>query len=219
MLYRILKKLTPPGLHWGSVVFFALDMKRKRKLLTSFRPSGHEPPPVEYYIIDSSADRWLDVLCDAYPEKQFRQRMLEEGQRCYIAILDGKLAAYAWVTTASCCVSEIEFQLPVGPGRLYIYDCFVRADYRGQGLYTAVLMKIVADYRLHRWPSRYELACICAEPGNTASIRGIKRAGFEQLGQVTYFRIGRFSRSYGAQILVEQMSAASPSGPSRLLSD
>ncbi|MDO9318389.1 MAG: GNAT family N-acetyltransferase [Gammaproteobacteria bacterium] len=223
MVYRILRKLTAAGIDWRSIVFFMLDMQRKGTALPpespSDRPSDKLPQHLEYHIIDSIADSWLKVLCDAYPQKQFHLRMIQDCQQCYIVLLGDKLAAYAWVTTSTCRVSEIDLQLQVGPGRLYIYDCFVRADYRGQGIYSALLKKIIADYQLRRWPNRYDTAFIVAESSNTASIRGIRRAGFDEFAQVRYLHMGSFSRWYGVEGLSARMTTVRLSGTRSVLSD
>lgn len=198
-----MSKLTPAGFDWQSIAFFMLDLKRK------FTPSAssHLAQPLEFHIIETLDDNWLAILCAAYPHKQFRQRMIQDCQQCYIAVLHGELAAYAWVTTSTCHVSEIDFDLPVGPGRIYIYDCFVLTEYRRLGIYNALLMKILADYRLPRWPNSYYTACIGVEPRNTASVRGIRRAGFKEFTRVRYLHMGAFSRWYGARSLIERMSA------------
>ncbi|MDP1930785.1 MAG: GNAT family N-acetyltransferase [Gammaproteobacteria bacterium] len=204
MLYRAIRKLTPVGIDYQSVVFFLLDLKQR-----TF-PLSEASRPVACHIIDSTQDQWFRILSLAYPAQQFHLRMQHDCQQCHIAIVDGNLVGYAWVTTSPCHISEINFTLPVGLGRLYIYDCFVESAYRGQGIYQSLLMTIIADYRKRRWPNQYRTACIGAEPDNTASILGIKRAGFEEFTRARYVHVGQFSRWYGVNSLIAHMSANRP---------
>lgn len=207
-----MRKPTPTGFDWQSLAFYTLDLQQ------SFTPlhSDHESQPLDYHIIESPADSWLAILCDRYPQKQFHLRMIHDCQQCYIATMSGQLAAYAWVTTSSCHVSEINFNLPAGRGRIYIYDCFVGPDFRRRGIYNALLIRILTDYRLPRWPDGYDTAWIAVQPGNTASVRGIRRAGFGEFARVRYVRLGAFTRWYGARNLIERMSGA---GTRQILND
>ncbi len=203
MIKRILRKLTPAGMDWQSIVFFMFDLQRGMPPL----PPKRQLPPLKYHIINAPEDPWLTVLCEAQPQHQLHLRMIHGGQQCYIAILNGEWVAYAWITSAPCHVSEINFDLPIGPACIYIYDCFVRADCRGLGIYKTLLLKIVGDFRLLRWPRYYEVACIGAEPENTASVRGIRHAGFEEFARIRYLRLWKHSRWYGVRELVKRMSA------------
>ena len=209
VLHRVIRKLIPAGIDWETLVFYTLDLRHAPA------PSEKTSQPLEYHIIESPEDSWLTVLCDAYPLKKFHLRMIHDCQQCYIAVLNGQLVAYAWVTTSSCYVSEISFHLPVGPGCIYIYDCFVRADSRGMRIYNTLLSKILTDYSLPRWPESYDTACIAVDPGNTTSMRGIKRAGFAEVARVRYLRLWAFARWYGARGISERMSAE----PNRVVSD
>lgn len=221
VLRRIIRKLTPVGCDWEILAFYTLDLQRK------FIPQRTEEcwqaldypiidyPVIDYHVIESPEDSWLAALCDAYPRRQFHLRMIHDCQQCYIAAINDQLVGYAWVTTSSCHVSEINFHLPVGPGRIYIYDCFVRADCRKQGIYHSLLSRILADYTLPRWPRRYETACIAVEPDNMTSVRGIRRVGFEEFSRISYLHLWAIERWYGARGLTEYMTA----GKRRIVSD
>lgn len=200
MLHRVIRKLSPAGVDYQSVVFFMLDLQN------SFHTLSPDTALPEIHVIDSTDDPWLSELCDRYPEKRFHLRMIFGDQQCYVVIREGQLCAWAWVTVSPCFVSEIEFLLPVGKASVYIYDCFVQPECRGKGLYQALLRQIIIDYRRPRWSRRFRTACICAEPGNTASIRGICSAGFHAFARARFLQVGRFTRWYGIDGLRERMA-------------
>lgn len=76
-----------------------------------------------------------------------------------------------------------EYDIEIGP-------CWTDSQYRGLGLYPAVLQKILETF------SKYKKnAWIFCENDNKASIRGIEKAGFEFIGE------GRKTKPLGLSIL------------------
>lgn len=206
IFHRIVKKLNSPGLQYQSLIFFAYDMKKTLEPAGKYvlsRTNG----ALEFHAFDSTLDPLLTKLCVKYPDKRFYRRMKHGYQHCYVLIDKNEIVAYAWVTTSTCYVSELDFMLPIGLGRFYIYDCFVDEAFRGRGLYQALLGKIIADYATLRWPGQFTAACIAAEPGNIASIRGIRRAGFKEFARARYIQIGKATRLYGVNTLVSFMNS------------
>lgn len=204
LLHRVIRKLTPAAIQWQSIAFFRLDLQKE----VTAAPSDNTLQTLDFHIIDSPEDNWLAELCYSYPHKHFHLRLIHDCQQCHVVEINGMIVAYAWVTTSSCHISEINFHLSVRPGSIYIYDCFVHAAHRQLGIYQTLLAKILADYRLPRWPERYHTAWIAAEPSNTASVRGIERAGFEESAMVRYLQLWAFTRWYGANSLEETMRNA-----------
>lgn len=205
MLYRlsrkIVKNLTPPGTVYRSIVFFTFDMA---DIETTFMAVN---PTIECHIIDSPQSSLLQRLCQAYPEKKFSRRMTHGDHQAYCIVICGKIAGFAWATTSPCVVSEIGFTLTPGPRHFYIYDCYVSTEFRGQGLYTALLRQILIDYKTrHSTDIGFRTACIAAEPGNKASIRGIKSVGFEEFTRARFLRFGQHSRLFGTEKLTDLFS-------------
>lgn len=194
-----IRTFIPSFLEYRSVAFFLLDVRRELPQPTS------SDLWFDSHVIASMEDGWLKELCDTWPDKYFHLRMRHEGERCYIALVDGKLAAYAWVTSCFCHVSEINLSLSVGTGYLYIYDCFVIPEWRSRGIYSALLVKIVDDFRHHPGGAIYHTACIGADPRNLASVAGIKRAGFAEYTRARYVRAGKFSHCHGMNELSARM--------------
>jgi GNAT superfamily N-acetyltransferase len=122
-------------------------------------------------------------LCRKYPDKKFNER-LRANQQCYVALRGNNIAGYAWATRAGLYVDEIACMYPVSEDEIFIYDCFVDPDYRGAGIYPAMLEFIIRDNR-----QRYDKlthASIAASALNRASIRGILKAGFVEQRRIRY---------------------------------
>lgn len=210
MLYRITRKLLPPGMQFNSVVFFAFDL---RHVTAAMLPSSST---FSYQRVASSRNPIVTLLTDAFPANQFRLRLLQGGQQLYVVTAHDQLAAYAWVTTSESDISEIHFSFTVASGGCYIYDCFVMPDFRGQGLYKALLRRILSDYaQMPCHDGHYETASIAAEIGNTASIRGITSTGFREIARATYVSIGRHARLFGPGDLSENLRFSDLSTPGK----
>lgn len=123
-------------------------------------------------------------LCRQYPEKKFHERFRFAGQQCFVAMRDNRIAAYAWASACEIYVDEIACLYPVAPGEIFIYDCYVEAVCRGNGIYPAMLEAIVRDFA-QREPN-VKRAVIAASVLNHASIRGILKAGFTERRRIRY---------------------------------
>jgi RimJ/RimL family protein N-acetyltransferase len=100
------------------------------------------------------------------------------GDRCY-GLVDGEsLVTMGWVRRTSVVEAAPEvgsrFSLPLGEPVAVIYDCWTFPEHRGRGAY-AIGLDRVATVLLERIP-RVLIYCL---QSNTASERGIRRAGFE----------------------------------------
>jgi GNAT superfamily N-acetyltransferase len=123
-------------------------------------------------FFDSEEDR-ADLLRAAFA--RFRN-----GDKCYVAVVGGRLAGYGWSAAGRAFImTEIDQALPVAADECLLYDFFVFPQWRGRGYY-GVLLRSIRSLNAHKrhW--------IFAQTGNTASIRGIQSAGF-----VHAFRLGR----------------------------
>jgi GNAT superfamily N-acetyltransferase len=108
-------------------------------------------------------------------------RRVRAGHRPYVAWADGFVVAYGWVATreASFGGGQVRFDVPA-PYR-YLWDFATRPAWRGRGIYPRLLQEILRleapdgdrFWILHEW-------------FNTASRRGIARAGF-QAAATLYF--------------------------------
>jgi hypothetical protein len=120
----------------------------------------------------------------AFPE--IIRTRLDAGARCNAFFVDTKLVNIAWTTMGylevepGVCIAEA--------GCVGIYDCYTLPEHRSKGIYTGTLIQLVGEIALEGATR----ALIAVDPGNRASIKGIERAGFQPLYQLT--RLCRFGR-------------------------
>ncbi len=112
-------------------------------------------------------------------------KRFENGRRCYAAWVEGKLAAYGWVSPDEEYIGELSLRLRLVPGEAYIWDCVTVPAFRRQHLYSALLVYINKVLRA-------EGLCrvwIGADQDNLASQRGIANAGFHHVADLVISRV------------------------------
>lgn len=196
MFYRVIRKLLPAGAEYSSVIVYAIDPASVAAVVSATSTD------IAYRKVGAVDSDLQGLLSDAYDPVLLQQRLQNDSQLVYVAISQGTLAAYAWVTTSPCFISEIRFSFTMTGGCCYIYDCYVAPSFRGQGVYQNLLRKILTDFAGQK-PSNNicRLVYIASEPGNTASIRGIRRVGFRRTGQARYVSVGKWSKLFGVSDL------------------
>src|SRR5256714_4700081 len=102
------------------------------------------------------------------------QRFATE-RHCYAAMVDGKLAAYGWVTFDEEAIGELGQRFRLKTGEAYIWDCVTLPAYSRQHLYSALLFYIVSELQA----SGLCRAWIGADTDNLVSQRGMALAGFQ----------------------------------------
>ncbi len=127
-------------------------------------------------------------------------RRLESGRRCYGAWVDGRLAAYGWVSFDEEWIGELRLELQLETGEAYIWDCVTLPEFRQKGLYSALLVYIVIELRK-------ESTCriwIGADLENLPSQKGIARAGFLPVAHLV------IERQLGMRMVWAQGAAGAP---------
>ena len=112
-------------------------------------------------------------------------KRFENGRRCYAAWVDGKLAAYGWVSPDEEYIGELNLHIKLVPGEAYIWDCATVPAFRHRHLYSALLVYIVGELQA-------EGLCrvwIGADQDNEASQRGISNAGFRHVADLAVSRV------------------------------
>jgi ribosomal protein S18 acetylase RimI-like enzyme len=112
-------------------------------------------------------------------------RRFETGRRCTTAWVDGRLAAYGWVSYEQEYIGELRLRLRLQPGEAYIWDCATRPALRGNHLYSALLAVILADLR----GESLQRAWIGTDVENEPSQHGIARAGFLHVADLVISRV------------------------------
>ena len=112
-------------------------------------------------------------------------KRLENGRLCYSAWVDGQLAAYGWASFGDEDIGELNLRIKLLPGEAYIWDCVTLPAYRENLLYSALLCYILGELRLQNICR----AWIGADLENTASQKGIARAGFHHVADLIIERV------------------------------
>jgi len=111
-------------------------------------------------------------------------RRLEESQGVLL-IDDNEIAGYAWYTgKPRLAEGAFPFLYAIRPkdGMLYIFDVFVRPEYRGRGGATALLAHVLNEARRNG----YDEVCLTCDARNPAMLRVISRLGFRIVGRLRY---------------------------------
>jgi len=127
-------------------------------------------------IVYASQENLKDILNfqDKHYLKKF-QKFMENGDRGYLAYLDGKCVHRSWVIQNP--GERVRVHRYLGfrlrNNEVYIHYCETSKNARGKNIYPAVLNKIAEDY-----PDKKII--ISTNEHNIASRRGIEKAGFDE---------------------------------------
>lgn len=117
-------------------------------------------------------------------------RRLDGRRACFVARVDGRIAHQSWL--------HYDTVLPslFGYGRTpVIGDCATAVEFRGRHLYPHMLAHIVREVRATAKGQAAETSGtvhVLVSPDNSASIRGIERAGFRLIARLRGVRVGPF---------------------------
>ena len=95
----------------------------------------------------------------------------------FVAYINNIPAAFGWMARGKALIGELNHELILPVGNRYLWNFRTMESFRGLGIYPALLQYIV----------RYENAksnrfWIIHAPENNASLKGIKKAGFQFVG-------------------------------------
>lgn len=111
---------------------------------------------------------------------------LADGHHPYLAWIDEEPAAYGWVAGAGATIGELGVTFTLPRGDRYLWDFATLPDWRGRGIYPHLLQAIVtaesAAGAARLW--------IIHAPENPASARGIIKAGFAPVGDLSFRAAG-----------------------------
>lgn len=144
---------------------------------------------VEFCRLDAAS--WaLQRYTSHIPDRSLFPARFARGEQCWTAQRDSKILSYCWATQAPVEIGEIRCIMHPRGDEVYLYDAFTFAEYRGQNLYPALLQRML-DYSQQQGLRR---ALIFVLSDNTASIRGVQKAGFREFQRVHYRNILGFAR-------------------------
>lgn len=168
-----------------TIVFLRYDLQKQPL------PSSRKLSTTTFVTVEDPDDDNFSALCALFPDKPFLSRLMHDQHRCFIALTDGMVSAYGWVTNRDCRVDELKWTLPLNDDELYIYDCFVLPTYRRRGIYAAMLTELLREYGEYSGNKFYRYVCIGSALDNTGSMHAIRNIGFTEYFRIQYRRFSR----------------------------
>ncbi|HET6847116.1 MAG TPA: GNAT family N-acetyltransferase [Anaerolineales bacterium] len=156
---------------------WVLDLEKERPaLLPRIQADFHGLTPDQASVLASSTG--------SLTLTEITQR-LETGRQCYAAWVDDKIVAYGWVSFEHEDIGELNLRIKLLPGEAYIWDCATLPAFRGNLLYSALLVHILGQLRAQNICRVW----IGADQDNLASQKGIARAGFHHVADLVIERV------------------------------
>ncbi|MBK9121905.1 MAG: GNAT family N-acetyltransferase [Chloroflexi bacterium] len=103
------------------------------------------------------------------------------GHVPYLGVVGTTAVTYGWMATREASIGELDLTFSVAPGDRYLWDFATLSDWQGHGLYPRLLNAIVQMEHAERF-------WILHAPENLPSGAGIKKAGFQAVGQLSFQR-------------------------------
>ena len=108
------------------------------------------------------------------------------GHRPYLAWLGAEPVAYGWVAGAGATIGELGVAFTLPRGDRYLWDFATLPAWRGRGVYPHLLRGIIAE----ETAAGAARLWIIHAPENPASARGIVKAGFTPVGDLSFRAAG-----------------------------
>jgi GNAT superfamily N-acetyltransferase len=105
------------------------------------------------------------------------------GHRPYVALVSGIPAAYGWVATRKAEIGELDLCFTIPAEDRYLWDFATLTEWQGRGIYPRLLQAIIVTEGAARYWILYA-------PENLPSGAGIEKAGFVNVGQLSFQRDG-----------------------------
>lgn len=177
-----LKKLLAPVLTTEKLLVYRKDVQALSASAPRVGPVDGIPLAI-HNLSGEDTDLFAE-LCRQFPEKAFATRWHASGTQCFVAVTGGVIAGYAWVGRHRLHIAEINYHYPLAKDELFIYDCFVTPQHRGQGIYPTMIGAIMEASRSEK--PEMARALIAVSSMNKASIRGVLKAGFIEFRKIAY---------------------------------
>jgi len=121
-----------------------------------------------------SEDERLVVSLSGIGEVTVQERM-RRGHRAWLAWIADEAVGWGWVATADAGIPELDVVFTLSPRDRYLWDFVTLPSWRGRGVYPSLLQAILVREGAERF-------WIGHDRDNTASARGITKAGFGRVG-------------------------------------
>lgn len=143
-------------------------------------------PPFPDLRTESIADprRAADLIPLPSPDIEDRMRL---GHQPWLTRVGDETVAWGWNATRQFTIGELGIARAVPSHTRYLWDFFTLPEWRGRGLYPRLLQAIVAA------EPEVEQFWVGHDLGNTASARGIAKAGFAEVGLLYHGEVSGFA--------------------------
>jgi GNAT superfamily N-acetyltransferase len=145
------------------------------------------PPlvPLPHFHAEPSADHLLVTRVTGLDRAQVEER-LAAGHQPYLAYIAEAPVGYGWVARQEAAIGELGLRFALGPADRYLWDFATLPAWQGYGIYPRLLQSIIAQQ-----PPSVDRVWIIYAPENTPSGAGMRKAGLETVGQLSFSHEGR----------------------------
>lgn len=145
-------------------------LSNANKLPVNIGPTG--------LIIQESTDVELLSLMGTTTVEVVTKRLAND-HLAFVAYLHKQPAAFGWMVKGKITIRELNHSFILPMRHRYLWNFRTLADYRGQGIYPA-LLQYIPQYEGNK-ARRYG---IIHAPENGSSLKGITKAGFQYVGKL-----------------------------------
>jgi GNAT superfamily N-acetyltransferase len=128
----------------------------------------------------------LDALTRLQDKRALFLRRFDEGDRCVVALVDGRVIGYEWFSDLRVHhETGWDFRIDIPPGYVYAYDAYIDPAYRNTGVWLR-FKAYLGDWMLARGKQG---VLTFVDYGNWPSLRTHLRFGFQPTETVLALRI------------------------------
>ena len=134
-------------------------------------------PASELRFTKLTPERESDLAAAAGIAVSEVDRRLADGGIAFLALVQDRIACYGWVLRGMLRIPDLNLQVPLPEGHTYIWDCRTVPDFRGRGIFPALLHFMLEELR----GLGVRQAWAATAPGNAPSVRAFAKAGFRRV--------------------------------------
>lgn len=126
-----------------------------------------------------------EELYDYYPNaKKYSQERLKKGDRCILALHNGKIVGYLWTMADSTMEVAQSKYIKISENRTYSYKGFVLKEYRGMRIHGEMYAYLIG--LLKKDGKRYVISTV--DTDNKPSLKTKRGGGYKMVGSIIHIR-------------------------------